>query len=252
MTRNRLTAMLVAVLALSVLPLVASVAHAAPAPGVAALPSPSASLIPLPPPGRPVVSNLTATGATLTWEQSAGPVFRYSMKRLIDGVWQGYASMPINTITLTGLTPNEGYTFAVQSHALVGSGYTSSPLSEPVTFVASSTGQPPAVGTLSCRLTFRTYPGGYTAEGTMTNNGSAPVLGWRLSFTKPTAMSINYGWNVAFTLTGNSVSLRGNEYIPIQPGASSSFGFGGGYTGTFSPPTDFNPPCTVTVIASAA
>jgi hypothetical protein len=89
---------------------------------------------PLPAPGRPVATGITATGATLTWTRPTGPVFRYSMRRLVDGQWQGYASMPWTTYTVAGLSPDTEYTFAVQAHALAGSGYTSSPLSEPVTF----------------------------------------------------------------------------------------------------------------------
>jgi hypothetical protein len=95
----------------------------------------AAGPIPLPSPGTPVVSNLTSTTATLTWAPSAGPVFRYSMKRLVNGEWTGYASMPSTTVNLAGLTPGDKYTFAVYAVALVGSGYTLSPLSEPVTFV---------------------------------------------------------------------------------------------------------------------
>lgn len=94
----------------------------------------AADLIPLPPPGQPVVSELTSTSARLTWTRPAGPVFRYSMKQLVGGAWQGYASMPSTTFVVGGLTPGGTYTFAVQAHALAFSGYTSSDLSTPVTF----------------------------------------------------------------------------------------------------------------------
>ena len=119
------TRLLAAVLGLVLLPLSAAPAYADP-------------LIPLPPPGQPVVTNLTSTGATLTWERPDGPVFRYSMLRLVDGEWQGFVSMPFNSYTLAGLTPNTEYTVAVRAAALVGSGYTLSPLSEPVTFTPPS------------------------------------------------------------------------------------------------------------------
>jgi hypothetical protein len=108
-----------------------------PANGALAGPSTVASadaLTPLPPPGQPVVSELSPTSARLTWTKPAGPVFRYSMSRLVDGVWQGYASMPFTTFVVAGLTPGGTYTFAVLAVALVGSGYTTSPLSPPVTF----------------------------------------------------------------------------------------------------------------------
>jgi hypothetical protein len=95
----------------------------------------AATLTPLPPPGQPVVSELTPTSARLTWTRPAGPVFRYQMKQFVDGAWQGYASMPFNTFVVD-LTPGGTRTFAVQAHALVGSGYTSSELSPPVTVTA--------------------------------------------------------------------------------------------------------------------
>jgi hypothetical protein len=95
----------------------------------------AATLTPLPAPGQPVVSELTPTSARLTWTRPAGPVFRYQMKQFVDGTWQGYASMPFTTFVVD-LTPGGSRTFAVQAHALVGSGYTSSELSPPVTVTA--------------------------------------------------------------------------------------------------------------------
>lgn len=95
----------------------------------------AAPLTPLPAPGQPVVSELTPTSARLTWTKPAGPVFRYSMQQFVDGAWQGYASMPFTTFVVD-LTPGGTRTFAVQAHALWGSGYTSSELSSPVTVTA--------------------------------------------------------------------------------------------------------------------
>lgn len=93
-----------------------------------------ATLTPLPPPGQPVVSELTTTSARLTWTRPAGPVFRYSMKQFVNGAWQGYASMPSNTFVVAGLTPGGTYTFAVYAAPLAFSGYSVSDLSPPVTF----------------------------------------------------------------------------------------------------------------------
>ncbi|WBB80255.1 fibronectin type III domain-containing protein [Micromonospora sp. WMMD882] len=96
--------------------------------------APAAAVVPLPAPGQPVASQVTATGAVLTWTRPDGPVWRYSMKQLVDGEWQGYASMPFTSFTLAGLTPDTEYTFAVYAAALYGTDYGTSPLSEPVTF----------------------------------------------------------------------------------------------------------------------
>ncbi|MEQ4303866.1 fibronectin type III domain-containing protein [Plantactinospora sp. B6F1] len=101
---------------------------------LAAAPAQADPLIPLPPPGQPVATDITPTGARLTWAPPAGPVFRYSMLRLVDGQWQGFSSMPFNTVTFVALTPGTEYTVAVRAAALPGSGYSLSPLSEPLTF----------------------------------------------------------------------------------------------------------------------
>ncbi|MFY1690394.1 fibronectin type III domain-containing protein [Plantactinospora sp. WMMB782] len=101
---------------------------------LSATPAQADPLIPLPSPGQPVATDITPTGATLTWTRPTGPVFRYSMQRLVDGEWQGFSSMPFNTVTFVALTPDTEYTVAVRAAALVGSGYTMSPLSEPLTF----------------------------------------------------------------------------------------------------------------------
>ncbi|MGX7670326.1 fibronectin type III domain-containing protein [Plantactinospora sp. DSM 117369] len=111
-----------------------------------AAPAQADPLIPLPPPGQPVATGITPTGATLTWAPSAGPVFRYSMQRLVDGEWQGFSSMPSTTVTFVALTPGTEYTVAVRAAALVGSGYTLSPLSEPLTF-STPPAEPAADGT---------------------------------------------------------------------------------------------------------
>jgi hypothetical protein len=185
-------------------------------------PARAADPVPLPAPGKPVVSNLTATGATLTWAHSAGPVFRYSMRRLVDGAWQGYASMPSNTFTLAGLVPGETYTFAVQSHALPGSGYTSSPLSEPVTVTPAG---PPA---WDCRIDFWTWSGGYTAAGSLSG---------QVGFTTSGTMTISHGWNGTFSVSGDRVTISAN----------GRFGFSGGLTGPFTGPSNVQPACEIWV-----
>ncbi|WP_173073255.1 fibronectin type III domain-containing protein [Phytohabitans rumicis] len=95
----------------------------------------TATLTPLDPPSQPVVSELTPTSARLTWTGPSGPVFRFSMKQLVNGAWQGYASMPTNTFVV-GLTPGGTSTFAVYAVPLAFSGYTISDLSPPVTITA--------------------------------------------------------------------------------------------------------------------
>ncbi|HYN94015.1 MAG TPA: cellulose binding domain-containing protein [Pilimelia sp.] len=241
---NRFAPVLALALAAGAVPLTAARAAppAAPPPGsVAALmtpapqsPSPSTPVLtPLPAPGQPVVSGLTATGATLTWERPAGPVFRYSMQRLVDGAWQGWVSMPGPTFTFSALTPGTTYTVRVFAAALVGTGYTTSPPSEPVSFTT------PSEPALRCRLVVRSWAGGFMINGTITNASTGPVLGWALGFTLGATARITGAWNANVTMTGSRVTVRSSPWTSgIDPAGSQTFGLIGSHTGAFEPPRD--------------
>ncbi len=68
----------------------------------------------------------------------------------------------------------------------------------------------------ACTVSYATnvWPGGFTANVTVTNNGSAPVDGWRLAFTLPSGQSVVHAWNAsvsssgAVTATGPAESAR--------------------------------------------
>lgn len=229
---RRFQALVISLVAgLALLPVSAGAAHAD-------------ELIPLPPPGQPVASSITATGATLTWTRPDGPVFRYSMKQLVNGEWVGYASMPSNTITLAGLNPNTEYTFAVLAAALYGSGYTTSPLSEPVTFTTLP-------GKWSCNIQIYASGGYFTANGRLVWSGPAPTPSWVVAFTIPSNLTIQQAWNGYFTHNGAAGSITGGQSgNNPPPGSPIWFGFSGRYTGTFIPPADFmivGLPCEVTI-----
>lgn len=212
---------------------------------VIALPAvPAAADTPLPAPSQPVASQITSTGAVLTWTSGGGPVFRYSMKRLVNGEWQGYASMPGPSITLAGLTPDTEYTFAVYAAALPFSGYTVSPLSEPVTFRTLSANP-------TCRVQIGAGNGVFVMNGTADWTGT-PQWSWRVTFTTTANQRITQSWNGNLTVSGAQVTITGGSSggpLP-QPGTPVTFGASGQYTGVFTPPQDirFNGvPCEVTV-----
>jgi hypothetical protein len=100
---------------------------------------------------------------------------------------------------------------------------------------------------VSCTLDFWTYPGGYSANATVTNRGGAALLGWQVSFTKAANMTLNHGWNGSFSVAGDRVTIQGANYAPLQPGATSHFGFGGTVAGVFTPPYGVEPGCVVRV-----
>lgn len=77
-------------------------------------------------PGRPTVSNVTATGATLTWQASTDNVgvTGYTVR---DGSGAAIATATGTTVTLTGLTPKTSYTVSVVARDAAGNVSQASP-----------------------------------------------------------------------------------------------------------------------------
>lgn len=209
-----------------------------------AVPASADPLPPLPAPTQPVASQITSTSAVLTWASGGGPVFRFSVKRLVDGEWQGYSSMPTPTLNLAALTPDTEYTFAAQAAPLAGSGYGMSPLSEPVTFRTAPVN-------FTCQIQIGAGSGIFTLSGAVTWTGAPPVP-WQLTFNIASNVSLTQVWNANFSLSGTQARLHGGSWGSLPPtGVPISFGAGGQYTGTFTAPHDFlfnGVPCQVTVI----
>ncbi|GIH16901.1 cellulose binding domain-containing protein [Rugosimonospora africana] len=235
-------------LALAVSGTAAQASPAAAADTVAASSSPS--LPPLAPPSRPFAYNVTDTSATLAWYRHDNE-FRYELDRLVDGAWQPYSFLPINSTKLTGLSPSTTYTFAVFAYALPNSGYTTSPLSEPGSFTTLPPGgNPPPIGGLSCRVDFSSYySGGFNAAVTIHNGGTVTVPSWTVTFTLPTNVRVTSVWNGASTISGSAVTIvnagwNGN----IPPTGSATLGFAGTDAPPLLPPNDIavnGVPCAV-------
>ena len=77
-------------------------------------------------PGRPTVSNVTATGATLTWQASTDnvAVTGYTVR---DGSGAPIATTTSTTVTLTGLTPATTYSVSVVARDAAGNVSEASP-----------------------------------------------------------------------------------------------------------------------------
>ena len=104
-------------------------------------------------------------------------------------------------------------------------------------------GDPNGPGTpAACTVSYATnvWPGGFTANVTVTNNGSAPVDGWRLGFTLPSGQSVVHAWNASVTPSSGAVTATGPADSPrIAAGGSQTFGFQGTYSGGFAQPDAF-------------
>ncbi|MGW3990776.1 GH12 family glycosyl hydrolase domain-containing protein [Streptomyces sp. NPDC004830] len=94
----------------------------------------------------------------------------------------------------------------------------------------------------ACQVTYGTsvWQGGFTADVTVKNTGSAAVDGWRLGFTLPSGQRVTSAWNA--TLSGTSGAVTASPVAHnarIAAGGTQSFGFQGTYGGTFAKPAGF-------------
>lgn len=94
----------------------------------------------------------------------------------------------------------------------------------------------------SCHVTYTpsNWPGGFTADVTITNTGTAAINGWTLGFTFPGDQKVTHGWNATITQSDIGVTASNLAYnATIAPGASQSFGFQGTWAAGDAPPTTF-------------
>lgn len=81
---------------------------------------------------------------------------------------------------------------------------------------------------------------GFTANVTITNNGSTAINGWTLKFTFPGSQQITSLWNGQVTQSGSQVTVTDAGYnATIPAGGSVSFGFNGSWSGSNPAPTAF-------------
>ncbi|MFG2025344.1 cellulose binding domain-containing protein [Streptomyces sp. NPDC048825] len=98
-------------------------------------------------------------------------------------------------------------------------------------------------GATICEVSYATnvWQGGFAANVTVANTGSAPVDGWRLAFTLPSGQRITSAWNAAVSPSSESVTASGLTHnASITPGGRQTFGFQGTYSGAFAAPGGFS------------
>ncbi|ACU73822.1 glycoside hydrolase family 10 [Catenulispora acidiphila DSM 44928] len=94
-----------------------------------------------------------------------------------------------------------------------------------------------------CHVTYAKtaeWAGGFTANVTIANTGTAAINGWTLAFTFPGDQKITNAWNGATSQSGEAVTATSAAYnASIAPGATTSFGFQGTFTSNDTAPTTF-------------
>ena len=77
------------------------------------------------------------------------------------------------------------------------------------------------------------WSGGFQGSLTVKNTGSAAVSPWTVTWTWPSGVTLNSGWNATVTQSGTTVTAAAPSYSPsVAAGASVSIGFTANGTAT--------------------
>ncbi|MFC8535452.1 cellulase family glycosylhydrolase [Streptomyces sp. NPDC057249] len=190
-------------------------------------------------PGTPAASAVTDTSATLTWAASSDnvAVAGYDVVRVSGGTETRVASSATTGVTVTGLTADTAYSFAVYARDAAGNRSARSAAVNVTTDEGTTT---PAG---SCSVGYKVvgqWPGGFQGEITIRNTGTAAIDGWTLGFAFANGQTISNMWGGTPTQSGGSVSVAPASYTStIAPGSSVTVGFTGSQSGTNAAPAAF-------------
>ncbi|MGW0912322.1 cellulase family glycosylhydrolase [Streptomyces sp. NPDC002784] len=187
-------------------------------------------------PGTPTASAVTSTSATLNWRAATDNVgvTAYEIVRVTGTTETALAASTTTSAALTGLSPNTTYTLAVYAKDAAGN---RSSRSATTTLTTTS----PPTGT--CAVAYRVvneWPGGFQADLTVRNTGTAPVNGWTLGFSFPAGQTVTNMWGGVPTQTAAAVRVAPASYTTTIPASGSvTIGFTGTRGTTNPSPTAF-------------
>ncbi|NUT93213.1 MAG: endoglucanase [Saccharothrix sp.] len=188
-------------------------------------------------PGTPVASNITTTGATLTWTASADAesgVKDYDVIAVEGDALRVVATVTGTSYTVTGLRANTTYRYAVAARNGAGLRSAMSPIGS---FTTKSDG-----GGTYCKVTYtaNTWNTGLSAYITIENTSPTPWTSWTLKFTWPGDQKIQQGWSAIWSQSGKVVTATNaswNGNVPV--GGKVQIGLNASSTPPHTPPTDF-------------
>lgn len=187
-------------------------------------------------PGAPTASAVTATSANLSWTASTDNVgvAGYDVVRVSGGTETKVAASTANSVTVTGLTANTAYSFAVYARDAAGNRSARSAA------VSVTTADTPAG---SCSVGYRVvgeWQGGFQGEIAIRNTGTSAVSGWKLAFTFANGQTVSNMWGGTAAQSGGSVTVTPASYTQTIPaGGSVTVGFIGSKGATNAAPTAF-------------
>ncbi|WP_330268439.1 cellulase family glycosylhydrolase [Streptomyces griseorubiginosus] len=187
-------------------------------------------------PGTPTASAVTASSARLTWTASTDNVgvTGYDVVRVSGGTETTVASATGTSVTVTGLSANTAYSFAVYARDAAGNKSARS-AAVSVTTTATPAG--------SCSVGYRVvgdWPGGFQGEIAIRNTGTAAVTGWKLGFSFADGQTVSTMWGGTAAQSGGAVTVTPASYTNTIPaGGSVTVGFIGSKGSTNTAPSAF-------------
>ncbi|WP_217168112.1 cellulase family glycosylhydrolase [Streptomyces sp. AC512_CC834] len=191
-------------------------------------------------PGTPRASAVTDTSVTLGWAAATDDtaVAGYDVVRVGDGTETVVAATTTTTATVTGLTADTPYTFAVYARDAAGN---RSARSATVDVTTDEGGGTPGG---ACSVGYRVvgeWPGGFQGEITVRNTGTASIGPWALAFAFADGQTITNMWGGTATQNAGAVSVAPAPYTSTIPaGGTVTLGFTGGKGATNTAPTAFS------------
>jgi Cellulose binding domain/Glycosyl hydrolase family 26 len=153
---------------------------------------------------------------------------------LVAGRYAG--TVPTSTPPITSVPPTTTTTSVPPTTTTTTT--TSAP---PTTTTTTTTAVPPTTTTTApagraCTATYgvaNQWPGGYQGAITVTNSGSAPISGWRLTWTLPSGQTVSQVWNGALSVSGSTATVTNASWNgSLSPGASAPVGLIATFTGS--------------------
>ncbi|RPK77170.1 Mannan endo-1,4-beta-mannosidase precursor [Streptomyces sp. ADI97-07] len=190
-------------------------------------------------PGTPTSSAVTATSTALTWAAATDnvAVTGYDVVRVSSGSETTVAASTTNSATVTGLTADTAYTFAVYARDAAGNRSTRSAT---VSVRTAKDGGTPGAG---CSVGYRVvgdWASGFQGEITIRNTGTTTLNGWTLGFAFANGQTINNMWGGTPTQSGGTVSVTPASYTAsIAAGSSVTVGFTAARGASNTAPTAF-------------
>jgi hypothetical protein len=188
-------------------------------------------------PTVPTALKATASSSSvvaLTWTASTDNVGVTGYQ-----IFRGGTQVATSTTTAytdSGLTASTAYSYTVKATDAAGN---VSAASSAVSVTTPAGGGGTGGGTVSATYHVdNDWGSGFTATVTVSNPGTAPTTGWRVTWAWAGSQQVSGAWNATVTQSGVSVTAANAGYNgAVPPAGTTSFGVQASYGGTNATPT---------------